>query len=236
MLYPKVEQYLTEVIRFVKFYSDREAIKSELESHMIDRIDDYIAMGYEKGIAEQIAIDNMGDAREIGKALNKEHNPILGWIWICTNILVALLLAWNIFYIVSIVIPSFIDHNLVKDIPESNIVYRIDLKETVKLDDMVINFTNIIYEENGDLNIFYNNYDTRLWGSGWSFGGVFTITDNLGNSYFTGGGQGKGGIISYYRWTYNNFSRDADTLFISYDYYNRSFQVEIPLKVGAKNE
>jgi len=50
----------------------------------------------------------------------------------------------------------FIDNNFMKDIPESNIVYRIDLKETVKLDDLVINFTNVIYEENGDLNILYN--------------------------------------------------------------------------------
>ena len=94
----------------------------------------------------------------------------------------------------------------------------------------MINFTNIIYEENGDLNIFYNYYSKRFWGT-WSFGGGITITDNLGNSYFAGGGQGTGGIISYYRSTFSDFSRDAETIIISYDYYNRSFQVEIPLKV-----
>ncbi|MHB8127375.1 MAG: permease prefix domain 1-containing protein [Mobilitalea sp.] len=235
MLFPKVEQYLTEVISFVKFRSDREAIKSELESHMIDRIDDYIALGYDKEIAEQLSIDNMGDAREIGKALNKEHNPILGLIWKLTNMLVVGLLIWNIFYICAFIIPTFIDHNLVKDIPKSDIVYRVDIKETVKLDDMVINFTNIIYEENGDLNIFYNYYSNRFWSS-WSFGGGLTITDNLGNSYFAGGGQGSGGLISYYMWTFSDFSKDAETVFISYDYYNRSFQVEIPLKVGEKIE
>ena len=80
MLFPKLEQYLTEVISFVKFHPDRETIKSELESHMIDRIDDYIALGYDNEIAEQLSIKNMGDAREIGRALNKVHNPILGWI------------------------------------------------------------------------------------------------------------------------------------------------------------
>jgi hypothetical protein len=237
MLYPKVERYLTEVIRFVKFYSDREAIKSELESHMIDRIDDYIAMGYDKESAEQLSIDHMGDAKEIGKALNKEHNPILGWIWIGTNILVVLLLTWTIYFNGFYIIAAFTNNNLVNDIPESNIVYRIDLKETVKLDDRVINFTNIIYEENGDLNIFYNCYEARVWGRGWSFSGAgFIITDNLGNSYFNGGGQGSGGIKSYNIKTYNNFSSDADTLFINYDSYNRSFQVEIPLKAGGKNE
>jgi len=237
MLYPKVDQYLTEVIRFVKFYSDREAIKSELESHMIDRIDDYIAMGYDIEGAEQLSIDHMGDAREIGKALNKEHNPILGWIWIGTNILLALLLTWTIYFNGFFIIAAFTNNNLVNDIPESNIVYRIDLKETVKLDDRVINFTNIIYEENGDLNIFYNCYETKVWGRGWSFSGDgLIITDNLGNSYFNGGGQGSGGIKSYNIKTYNNFSSDADTLFISYASYNRSFKVEIPLKVGGKNE
>jgi hypothetical protein len=202
---------------------------------MIDRIEDYIAMGYDIEIAEQLSIDNMGDARVIGKALNKEHNPILGWIWICTNILVTLLLAWIIYFNGFFVLSSFQNHNLVKDIPESNIVYRINLKEKVKLDDVVINFTNVIYEKNGNMSIFYNYYDTGIWGR-WGFGGGLTASDNLGNSYYAGGGQGSSGIISYYRWTYTDFSEDADTLFISYDYYNRSFLVEIPLKVGEKNE
>ena len=131
----------------------------------------------------------------------------------------------------------FNDNNFAKNIQASDIVYRVDIKETVKLDDLVINFTNVIYEENGDLNILYNYYDTRIWGTGSSFGnGGFTITDNLENSYYAGGGQSKSGIKSYCIMTYSDFSSKADTLFISYDYYNRFFQVEIPLKVGGKNE
>lgn len=236
MLYPKVEKYLSQVIRYVKFHFDHNAIKSELESHMIDRIDDYITKGYDEETAEQLTIDQMGDATEIGKALNKEHNPILGWLWICTKILVTFLVIWNIFFWGAVTIPTLINHNLEKDIPKSDIVYHLDINKTVKLDDMVIHFTDVIYKKNGNLNIFYHYYDTRFWFGGWSFGPSLIITDNLGNSYFAGSGHGTGGLISYYSQICNNFSSDADTLFINYDSYNRSFQVEIPLKVGDKNE
>ena len=28
-----------------------------------------------------MAVEYMGDAQEVGKALHAEHSPLLGWIW-----------------------------------------------------------------------------------------------------------------------------------------------------------
>ena len=52
--------------------------------------------------------------------------------------------------------------NSVMDIPKSNIVYKLDIDEKVKLDDRTIRFTNIIYEKNGNMNITYEYYNPKF--------------------------------------------------------------------------
>ena len=115
-------------------------------------------------------------------------------------------------------------------------MYKIDIDEKVKIDDTVIHFTNVVYDKNGDMSIFYEYYDTRLLGAGWSIGSIGDIMDNLGNTYFSGSGYSSAGLKSKCRKTVRDFSQDADILIIDYDYYNRKYRVEIPLKVGDDNE
>ncbi len=86
------------------------------------------------------------------------------------------------------------------------------------------------------MNIFYECYDTKFWGMGWSSTAIGDIMNDLGNTYFAGSGYGGGGIRSKCRRTVRDFSKEADTLIIDYDYYNRKYRVEIPLKVGDTNE
>lgn len=92
------------------------------------------------------------------------------------------------------------------------------------------------YDKNGDMNIFYEYYDTRFWGAGRSLGAIGDVMDNLGNTYFWGSGYSSAGIKSKCMKTVRDFSKEATTLIIDYDYYNRKFRVEIPLKVGDTNE
>lgn len=70
----------------------------------------------------------------------------------------------------------------------------------------------------------------------WSFSTIGIITDNLGNTYFAGSGGDGSGIKPKCVRTLENFSNKADTLIISYDYYNRKYKVKIPLKEGDKND
>lgn len=236
MPFPKKEKFLMDVLSCVKFPFDRDAIKSELENHIADKMEYYLSQGYDMDTAEDLSIRDMGDAREIGHELNREHNPLLGWLWKITNVLVTLFAIWNGFFIGSILISSMFVYNPIKSIPKSNIVYTIDVNQKVRLDDTIMNFTKVVYDKNGDLHIAYEYYSTKLWGTGWSSAGIGKVMDNLGNEYFAASGGGGGGLISKYTHTVKDFSKDADTLILSYDFYNRKYKLEIPLKAGGNNE
>ncbi|WP_346914502.1 permease prefix domain 1-containing protein [Clostridium sp.] len=230
------EKFLKEILSYVKFSLDRDDIKTELESHILEKVDYYIEQGYDKEKAEELSINDMGDAKEIGIELNKQHNPILGWILCITNVMVRITIIFSIFVIGPLLVVSLFKTNLINNIEKSNIVYKMDIDEKVKVDVTLINFTNITYEKNGDLSFFYEYYDTRMLGDGYSIGLIGEITDNLGNIYPYGPSEMQGGIKTKCMQTIKNFSKEADTLIISYDNYNRKYKVEIPLQVGDKNE
>ncbi|KGK91304.1 hypothetical protein DP73_04065 [Desulfosporosinus sp. HMP52] len=235
MLSPKGEKYIEDILSYVKFSFDRYAIKTELESHLLDKIEDYTKAGQGED-AEQLAITDMGDAKEIGLELNKQHSPLVGWLWMITRLAVVLLIIVDLFFVGLPIAMSLFDNNPLKDIAKANIVYNIAVNKTVQLDDRVINFRNVIYERNGNLNIIYDYYEARFWGARWSLGSIGIISDNLGNKYFAGSGGGGEGIRPIRRRTVENFSNEAETLIIDYDQYNRKYRVEIPLKGGIKNE
>lgn len=235
MHFHKSDEFLKTVLCYIKFPFDRETIKLELEDHILDKINYYMNHGYDEEKAEELAVKDMGDPKEIGTQLNKVHNPIIGWIWKITNIAVSIFIVVNVF-IVGVILTSTFSRNPIKDIPKKDIVYKIDINEKVQIDDMVIKFTNVIYDKNGELHILYRYYDKKLWGSGWSLGNIGIIKDDLGNEYFSGSGSGGGGIISKCRESRMDFPQDAKALIIEFDQYYRKYRVEIPLEVGEYNE
>ena len=183
-----------------------------------------------------MALENFGDPEEIGKALNKEHNPIIGWILYSSNVL---LFVGSLYLIFTIMVPfgmSFFGRNPSKSIPKENILYSIEVNEKRKIDDRIITVEEIIYEKNGDLHIIYSDVDTRLWGWGWSFGNLGIITDETGKDYFDGSGFSTGGIFSKSLRTIHGFPEEAKMLNIEYDYYNRYYKFEIPLQAGGAHE
>ncbi len=232
----KVDKFITDVLSYIKFPFVKDDIKLELESHILEKMNYYIEQGYDEEKAEELSINDMGDPKEIGVYLNKQHNPFLGWLLKITNGMVIFSLILSVLFTAPGLMISLFSRNLIKDIPKEDIAYKMDIDEKVKLDDRVIHFTNLVYEKNGDMNIFYEYWDTKLLGTGWSLGSIGEISDNLGNTYFSGSGYRGGGIKSKGRERVSNFSKEADTLIIDYDYYNRKYWVEIPLKVGDANE
>ncbi|AFM01125.1 hypothetical protein Desde_2820 [Desulfitobacterium dehalogenans ATCC 51507] len=229
---PKIDDFLRSVLSHVKFSFDKRAIHSELEGHLLDRIEEYLEQGYDEETAERLSVEGMGDPEEIGTELNKQHNPVIGWLWRLTHTAVVLLVAVNLFMIGIPLIDSLRVYDPAKDIPPTDIVYDLMVNEKVRLDDSVIKFTRIILKKNGELSIIYKYYDTRFWGTGWSFSGIGNISDNLGNDYWAGSGASNGGIVTRGIRTFENFDKTAEMLIISYENYNRSYRVEIPLKAG----
>ncbi|MCW3488934.1 permease prefix domain 1-containing protein [Dethiobacter alkaliphilus] len=227
------DKFLAEVLSHIKFPFDRRDIRSELEQHIADKTNHYLEKGYDRENAEERAVNEMGDAREIGIELNKEHNPLLGWVWKISNVLVPLvLIPFILFIFLPMMLTTF---SGVQSVPKELIAYQVNVNEKVRIDDRVIHFTQLIYDKNGSMHIYYNDYETRL-AFGWSLGEIGEVTDNLGNRYFEGGGTSQNGFISKSRRTLRNFSPKADTLFIEYDQFNRSYTVEIPLPAGDGHE
>lgn len=235
----RADEFLKEVLNHIKFPFDRDEIILELKNHILDSQDYYMGKGHTAEEAEELAVEQMGDPTEIGKELNKEHNPIIGWIWKVTNIIVVPL------YVIGILILSYmvitIPYNLFysdlsREIPKESIVYEMDLNNKVQIDDRVIHFKKLIYDEKNNLHIFYKYYDKKFWKTGWGLGSIGTVTDNLGSEYLSGSGTSSGGIITNSRRTIRDFSPQANTLIIDFDSYNRSYNLQIPLKVGDNYE
>ena len=234
MNFYKIEEFLDEIVSYVKFAFDRDEIRLELKDHMMDKIEYYMESGYDWEEAEKFVIKDMGDPKEIGIELDKQHNPIIGWIWRVSHIALVLFMIINTFIIGSIGLITIFIPNKVRSIPKENIVYRIDLDEKIEIDNRVIKITNVIYEKDGDMNIFYKNYEKGLR-SGWS-GGIGTVTDDLGTEYNAYSASSSGGLIRKSMRTIKDFSQDASSLIIDYDQFNRKYRVEIPLKTGENND
>lgn len=90
--------WVDAVCECVRFQPDRRAIAKELRVHYEDHCRDLERLNYDRALAGQRALEAMGNAQEVGYALDRVHKPWLGWLWEVSRVLVlalALLLAWK---------------------------------------------------------------------------------------------------------------------------------------------
>ena len=83
------KEFLESIRKQIHFVFDRDSIELEYIQHIEDSILDLMEDGYSKEEAERIAIEQMGDPIEIGKQLNEEHHPLLGYLWVTSKIILA---------------------------------------------------------------------------------------------------------------------------------------------------
>ena len=74
-----IKEFLDNICNQIKYKPIRNEILEELKNHIEEQKENYIYEGMEETKAEQKAINQMGDAEEIGKRLNKIHKPKLDW-------------------------------------------------------------------------------------------------------------------------------------------------------------
>lgn len=86
------QEYIKQVRKEVHFVFDREAIENELQHHLEDSIWDLMEEGFSREEAEVQAVAQMGDPVEVGKELNEEHHPVLGYLWMLSNMLLIVIL------------------------------------------------------------------------------------------------------------------------------------------------
>lgn len=89
-----IKDFIKEVCEEIKYNPVKKPISEELEEHIQDRKEDYIHNGMQEKQAEEKAIKQMGNAKEIGKKLNQVHRPKLDWKLL---ILVLVLVAYGVY-------------------------------------------------------------------------------------------------------------------------------------------
>ena len=91
------DEFLKIIRKKILYIFDRNKIIEELEIHIEDSILDLEEEGYSNEEAEKIAVEQMGDPNIIGKLLNKQHNPVIGYCLLVSRVcLICLLLPFTI--------------------------------------------------------------------------------------------------------------------------------------------
>ncbi len=81
------QEFLKLVSKEIHFIFDRKSIEKELNEHLEDSIEGLKQDGFSEEEAEMHAVAQMGAPEEIGQLLNKEHHPVLGYVWMITRIM-----------------------------------------------------------------------------------------------------------------------------------------------------
>ena len=121
------QEFLKLVSKEIHFVFDRKSIEKELNEHLNDSVEDLMAEGLSREEAEAQAVLQMGEPEEIGKLLDKEHHPILGYIWMTTKVISIVMVI-----IFSIVLFDVVQSGLDLLFPYQNTGYRVE--EVYKID------------------------------------------------------------------------------------------------------
>lgn len=86
----QIREFLNNVCEQIKYKPIRGEIAQEIENHLKETTESLVLEGLTEKEAEQKAINQMGNAEEIGKKLNQIHRPKLDWkLLLLTVILLA---------------------------------------------------------------------------------------------------------------------------------------------------
>ncbi len=210
------ERYLNEVVSYVRFPFDRGKIRQEMADHIEDLYEDLCSQEMEEAQAAQLALEWMGDSEEVGKALDREHHPVLGWTWLVLGIVCVLLVLKTVFGIVDTgwgILRGYREE--LEPASESAVVYTIypEIEKQLYHDKLMID--KIVYYEDGTLAVDYATWHNPLErGTYWTLSiHIDALADgekyNLGGGgYKNGGYYGKGQICL------QAVPADADTLLI----------------------
>lgn len=75
----QIPDYCRQVAEQIRWKRACPAVVQELEQHLIDQQEAYLDQGYGEEEAARMAVEQMGDARQVGQALNRAHRPQTPW-------------------------------------------------------------------------------------------------------------------------------------------------------------
>ena len=253
MRFKEWDNYLDSMLKHVKFTPDRKKIRQEFGEHMEDMFDDYISCGMSENDAKYSVLENIGEAKDIGRLMNKAHNAVIGWIWqglkavlvitviICLTPLMSLMRDLGLGAV-----------NMLNGYRDTEVygepIYTVEIDREVVIDNHKLYFDDLTkYRVNGDSNSgsheeqyilrFRDRRDFLDVNKGDpTFEITYDmITNDLGEEPDSlGASTGNQGFINYVEMYITGFSDDTKTIIIEYKgnefyYKGRHFRIEIDL-------
>ncbi len=252
---------MEQVLREVRFAPDRRKIRQELTEHMEDRMEEYLeGMGAYDDVdgstdfdallekAEVRLINSMGDPAELGRELNQQHKPWLGWLWMASRVLliVSVCLVIGMAALLSLITPDDMDEkiNLEEQYEQmakyydsdynlsGDIYYCMEPDYTVELLDTEITFRLFAYDDSdGRLELLVTScgaaylkniaLDLQCNGESPAMAQHETGKDSHGNR------------LELSKITYERFDRDATQLHITYDRFGEHFEFTVDVASGT---
>ncbi|MBP3594286.1 MAG: hypothetical protein J6J44_07130 [Lachnospiraceae bacterium] len=197
------KEYLQRVRKHIYYVFDRDSIEQELAEHLQDSMDVLREEGYSKEEAENLAVDRMGSPDEVGKQLNKEHHPVLGYAWLA-SVLILIVLAVPLVLSVGNMVYMGIKTITPITIENSEKNYSLDME--LELSTHKVRLDNICVNEKGDYYLTYRAWTKYSYSrAGWS-SELFYLQDSNGKYL------GKSGFSSGGRYGYKEFAWPEDGL------------------------
>ncbi|MBR3840100.1 MAG: hypothetical protein IKM20_03075 [Erysipelotrichales bacterium] len=193
------QEYLNVVRKQIHFFLDRDSIEEELSSHLSESIADLMDEGLPKDEAEQLAVKQMGDPIEVGKQLNQEHHPVLGYLWLASNVVLALLAVPTIVTLISFAYGAY---NMLTPAVMGNAVEIVSVNYERITPTHRIQIDNVCVNEEGRYYLTYRAWTNWEYSrAGWSTDSIRVINDDGtylgGSSYSSSSFLGKYGYTSF---------------------------------------
>lgn len=200
------QEYVKRVRKEIHYVFDRDVVERELNQHIEDSMADLHEEGLSWEEAEQQAVAQMGDAKEVGKLLNKEHKPLLGYLWMLSNVLLIIVAIPTLFTILvagwgfgKMITPTVLEN--------SAKVYPLAIE--LELPTHKVVFDNICVNDAGEYCITYRAWTKYSYSrAGW-FSDFFYLENSAGE-YMSGGGYASTAFIG--RQGYTDFERPEDDI------------------------
>jgi len=184
------KEYLQSVRKHIWYVFDRDSIEQELAEHLQDSMDVLREVGYSKEEAENLAVNRMGSPDEVGKQLNKEHHPVLGYAWLASVVLLILL---AVPVLGSVCHDIYMGLKTITPITIENSVETYPVNMVLELPTHKVWLDNICVNEDGEYYLTHRSRTKYSYSrAGWS-SELFYLQDSsgkyLGKSGFSSGGR-----------------------------------------------
>lgn len=197
------EEYLQRVRKHILYVFDRNSIEQELAQHLQDSMEDLREEGHSKEEAERLAVEQMGSPDEVGKQLNKEHHPALGYAWL-VSVMVLILLIFPVLGSAGHAV--YMAMKTITPITIENSVETYPVNMVLELPTHRVYLDNICINETGDYYLTYRAWTKYSYSrAGWSTE-LFYPQDSSGKYL------GQSGFSSSGRYGYKEFKRPEDGL------------------------